>query len=127
MCPQDNELHDQKESPELSATGSKDSNGVTGEPSPSEELSGRMVRHHKGLITISTGLLTRHEECPATFIALSLEDSDAYMVTLSCVLTSIQYGQIVSSLSMPGVTGSVAAKFEPMTPNLVPQDIVPNI
>jgi len=113
------------ESPPLEA-GLEDSNGATGEPSLLDPLTGRMVRHHKGLATISTGFLTRIAGRPATFIVLKQDDSEGYTATLSCDLTSAQWATMLSALSMPGETAMVDVNFEPMTPNLVPQDIVPN-
>jgi len=139
MCPHDNDLAFGMQDPRnkmirehtdqlplSSEPGSPNSNGATGEPSPSELLSGTVVRHHKGRTSICTGLLTRTQDLPGTFTALKREDLEGYMVTLSCVLTNTQFASMLNALSTPGNTATVDVRFEPMTPNLVPQDTAPN-
>jgi len=114
-----------------SENGSAASLGPTGEPSPSGQHLVSMVRQHKGLSDISVSSLLVMDKCPATFTALKLDALDGYTVTLSFGLTSSQYGDLISMLeanaSLDGDNVSVGVKFEPTTPNLVPQDTAPSI
>jgi len=115
----------------LSATGSKDSPGPTGEPSLSERLSEMAVRLHQGLSSILVGSLTLTDECPATFTALKRVDLGGYTVMLSCVLTSSQYSALIAAMEttsvVDGRSATVEVKFEPLTPNLVPPTTAPSI
>jgi len=128
-----------------SESGSDISDGRIGEPIPSEsdapptaavltdiDVAGaQLVRHHKGLTDILVGSLMIAQEAPATFSALKLAALGGYTVTLSCVLTSSQYGALIATLEMGtiglGESGSVGVDFEPTTPNLVPQDTAQSI
>ncbi len=127
---------------ELSEYGLTASNGPTGPPSPSGPdapetaepttatvVAGvKMVRHHKGRATISTGFLRLFQESsPATFIA-SREGplGDAYMVTLSLELDVGQWAQLLGLLTMPGENVSVVVAFDPTTPNLAPSTTAPS-
>jgi len=119
-----------------SVNGSPDSNGPPGGLSPSDqdapdtapstmntsEGGVRMVRRHNGRFTISAGLLTHLKGLESgTFIVLSgVGSAGAHTVTLSCELTRAQWHQLERALIMPGGTGTVAVRFEPTTPNLVP-------
>ena len=134
-----------EEPPMPLGTGSPDSTGHTGEPSPSDQdaptdagdlthisrVGVTPVRVHKGHTRISVGSLTLHEEIPGSFSALRVGPLGAYTVTLSCVLTSSRYGALVAALERPatalGSGVSVALEFEPTTPNLVPPTTAPNI
>jgi len=109
-----------------SENGLGTSPGPIGEPSHSAPDGETMVRLHQGLSTISVSTLLDLTECPGTFVASKRGALDGYTVTLSCALTSSQYGQLVEMLSnTPVQTGagvSVGLKFAPMTPNLVQLD-----
>ncbi len=131
----------------LLENGLTDSPGPTGPPSHSEldapdiapatipeiadEDGVSLVRHHKGLSSIQASFLHLSEACPGTFSALRRGALDGYTVTLSCNLTSTEYAALVQTLettpSTVGESVSVALKFEPMTPNLVPPTTAPNI
>jgi len=128
----------------LSADGSPDSSGATGEPSPSasdappdapettptDEAGGTVVRLQRGRSSISAGFLHLTEDAPATFVVLKREGLDGFMVTLSSVMTSSQYGALISTLettlSADGTNASVGVNFVPTTPNLVQPDTAPN-
>jgi len=126
----------------FSATGSPNSTGHPGEPSPSDpdapETVSRstyangvgvsMVRRHNGRFTISVGLLTCYRDLePATFIVLKGGAlGDALTVTLCCELTRSQWQSLERALTMPGDSGSVVVKFEPTTENLVPPTTSPS-
>jgi len=122
MIPSDPlQLDLEEQSNELSATGSKDSDGTTGPPSPSVHDTVRMVRRHTGRATISAGFLTRFPDRePATFIVLRQEPSDVYTVTVSLQLTQADARSLERALTMPGEAVSVAVRFAPTSPNLVP-------
>jgi len=112
-------------------SGSMDSPGPTGRPLPLVPAGVQLVRHHKGRATTLVGsLILNVQGAPAIFSALKRETSGVYTVTLSCDLTSSQYGALISTLEgspMPnGKAVSVAVEFEPMTPNLVPVTTAPS-
>jgi len=111
-------------------TGSTDSHGPTGQPSPLESHGARLVRQHQGVSTTSVGSLILTEGRPGSFAALKRGHLDGYMVTLSCVLTSSEYGSLIKMLeTTPGIAGenaSVVVRFEPMTPNEVPPTTAPS-
>jgi len=133
MCPRIREhtVNGKSEYVVPSESGLNLSDGRIGEPIPLEETGAQMVRHHKGLSTISVSTLLMTQELPGTFCALKREDLEGYTVTLSCDLTSASYAALISMLettpSMVGPGVSVAVVFEPTTPNLVPQDTAQNI
>jgi len=114
-----------------SQDGLRTSPGPIGGPSLSEQLSEMTVRLHQGLSHISVGSLTLTKDVPGTFTALKREDLGGYTVMLSCALTSSQYAALIAALEGPptalGENASVAVEFEPLTPNLVPYDIVVSI
>jgi len=115
-------------SPTPLETGSTNSNGPTGEPSLSERSGARVVRHHRGLSTISVhSLLTGAQDVPGTFLALRREGSAGYMVTVSCDLTSSQWAGMLMHLGVPGENNSVDVKFAPTTGNLVRPTTAPSI
>lgn len=120
MCPNPN-------SPEHSATGSKNSTGPTGAPSLSARLSEMAVRVHQGLSHMSVASLSLTHDVPGTFTALKKEGLDGYTVMLSCALTSTQYAALIAALEGPQIVlgggASVELEFEPLTPNLVPPTI----
>jgi len=133
MCPKDypnDDLVKMRARHAPSGNGSTDSPGPIGEPSPSDPRGATLARHHKGLSTISVSSLLLKESAPAIFYALKREALEGYMVTLSCVLTSSEYGSLIRMLETPpgivGVNASVGVKFEPTTPNLVPPSIAPS-
>lgn len=131
MCPiKEHTFRGESVHTERSANGCPASSGPTGELSPSMPDSGRMVRHHKGLSTISVSTLLTTEDAPGTFSALKRADLEGYMVTLSCVLTNSQYSALISMLettpTMVGDGVSVGVKFAPMTPNLVQPSTAPS-
>lgn len=113
-----------------SVIGSMDSRGPIGEPSRLESDGATPVRLHQGLSTISVSSFLMKEDVPATFVALKREHLAGYMVTLSCVLTNMEYGILIDSLERSaGIVGesvSVGVKFEPTTPNLVQPTTAPS-
>jgi len=132
MCPDfpNDELVQMRARSLRSETGSPNSDGLTGGPSPLEERGARLVRHHRGLFDISVGSLLIENLVPGTFVALRRGALDVYMVTLSFALTNTRYGEIISRLeSTSGVAGenvTVGVTFEPTTPNLVPPTTAPS-
>lgn len=118
-----------------SETGSTDSSGPTGEPSPLEsdapatvssntvmKAAGvSLVRRHQGRASISIGFLTRFQGAPATFLALKEDHGEgAVMVTLSLKLGADRWRALERGLILRGVTGSVDVNFVPTTPNEAP-------
>lgn len=113
------ETHEQ-----LLGHGSTQCPGPTGEPSLSGRLSELTVRLHKGVFDISVGSSLIENLVPGTFSVLKRDRLEGYMVTLSFVLTSTRYAEIISRLeTSSGIAGenvTVGARFEPMSQNLVP-------
>jgi len=110
--------------------GLESSSGPIGEPSLSESLGGRLVRHHQGRSTISASLFNLIEDVPGTFFALNRGDLEGFTVMLSCVLTNTQYAVLIQTLeTIPSIRGRpvlVDVRFEPTTQNSVPLDTAPS-
>jgi len=115
---------------ESSGSGSMNSNGPTGLPLRSDSSGARMVRHHKGLTDMLVGSLKVNQEGLGIFTALKRDGLEGFIVTLSCALTNSEYATLVSTLEARPLTlgenASVAVRFEPTTPNLVPATTAPS-